>query len=124
VSITHRVLIFGGRSFGDVHRFRVALDTFRSKHIGPDDKWCIIQGKANGADRLAENYAALEGIPCISVAANWLVYNRGAGPIRNQWMLDFCAPTYAIAFPGGKGTADMTRRVQDAGITLWVPYES
>ncbi len=119
----HRVLVFGGRDFNDMVRVSTALEQFRDKFVAFNDQWCVIQGKANGADRCAENWAVLEGVACISVAANWLKYPRAAGPIRNRWMLDFCMPTYGIGFPGGKGTADMAKRLTDAGIPVWRPYE-
>ena len=42
-----------------------------------------------------------------------------AGPARNQRMLDEGKPDAGIAFPGGPGTADMTRRLKEAGIPVW-----
>lgn len=46
-------------------------------------------------------------------------YNAAAGASRNQKMLDLYQPQWAMAFPGGKGTADMVRRIEAAKIPLW-----
>lgn len=116
----HRVLCFGGRDFDRVGLIAQALGSL-GELLG--DEFCIVHGGARGADRLSGEWAAKRGICVVEVRANWGVHGaQSAGPIRNQWMLDFCMPTYAVGFPGGRGTADMTRRVQDAGIPLWRPY--
>ena len=48
--------------------------------------------------------------------ADWKVRGRAAGHIRNQQMLDEGRPHLVVAFPGGRGTADMVRRARAAGI--------
>ena len=42
-----------------------------------------------------------------------------AGPIRNQEMLDKGKPDLVIAFPGGKGTADMVGRALRTGVFVY-----
>jgi hypothetical protein len=79
----------------------------------------IIHGGASGADRLAGEWAASRGIPVEVHPADWQKYGRAAGPIRNQQMIDR-KPDMVVAFPGGRGTADMVRRVRMAGIELVV----
>lgn len=39
-------------------------------------------------------------------------YNVRAGFSRNQLQLDWGAPTHALGFPGGTGTADMLSRIK------------
>ena len=56
-----------------------------------------------------------------SYPAQWDVYGRRAGPIRNQEMIDEGKPDGVVAFPGGKGTADMVRRAEAAGLKVWFP---
>jgi hypothetical protein len=38
--------------------------------------------------------------------------------MRNQAMLDYGKPDLVVAFPGGKGTADMVRRARVAGVKV------
>lgn len=49
--------------------------------------------------------------------ADWERNGRAAGPIRNRQMLDG-KPDLVIAFPGGKGTADMVAEAKRRGIAV------
>lgn len=111
----HRVLCCGGRNFNDVQFVTARLDELRQV-LGD---FAIIHGGARGADRLAGEWGKRSGLPVIEVAANWDRFANAAGSIRNGWMLDFCFPTYAVAFPGGPGTADMVRKCKTRGIPVW-----
>ena len=111
-----RILICGGREFADsamVASAMAYLETFI------DPQYCIIQGGAKGADRLAGDYAKLKGRPCIVMYANWDVYGKRAGTLRNTWMLNYAGPDLVVAFPGGRGTADMIKQARGAGIDVW-----
>ena len=68
---------------------------------------------ARGADRFAQEWANANGVAWIVYDANWTKHGRAAGPIRNQQMLDEGRPTLVVAFPGGRGTADMVRRARE-----------
>jgi hypothetical protein len=60
-------------------------------------------------------------IPSEIYHADWQL-GRKAGPIRNQRMLDEGRPELVIAFPGGRGTSDMTARARAAPLeTISVP---
>ncbi|MCG8444954.1 MAG: DUF2493 domain-containing protein [Hyphomicrobiales bacterium] len=78
----------------------------------------LIHGGARGADEGAADWGRSEGIKVISYPANWRKHGKSAGPIRNQKMLDEGKPDIVMAFPGGKGTADMMRRAEAAGIPV------
>jgi len=78
----------------------------------------VISGCARGADTLGESWASANGIPVEKYPALWDVHGRGAGPIRNQLMLDDGKPDGVVAFPGGSGTADMVGRAKAADV--WV----
>jgi len=80
----------------------------------------IVQGEARGVDDSAANWAAKRGIPCAGFRANWGDRGRAAGPIRNGWMLKFMRPALVIAFPGGKGTANMVEQARKAGVEVRV----
>jgi hypothetical protein len=64
-----------------------------------------------GADFWANKWAASLRVTCITVKADWSAEGLMAGPIRNARMLTKYGKIDAvIAFPGGKGTADMKRQ--------------
>jgi hypothetical protein len=108
-----RVLVCGGRDFNDELAADLALDgLFLPKGS------VVIEGGARGADRLARNWAKLNGCHVQTFLADWQKDGRAAGPIRNQRMIDQGKPDLVIAFPGGRGTADMVRRAKTAGIKV------
>lgn len=92
-------LVCGGRDF---RNRQLLFDTLDSKEVS-----CIVHGGAEGADSLAGEWAVSRKVPEIVIMAQWKGYGNSAGVIRNQWMLKFTKVTHVIAFPGGRGTANM-----------------
>lgn len=111
-----KILVCGGRDYSDHEEVANVLDGYC--YSVPAMSVAIIHGGARGADSLAGRYAQENGICEIVVKANWDVHGKSAGPIRNQWMLDYCNPNIVVAFPGGAGTADMVRRARKAGVEV------
>lgn len=50
--------------------------------------------------------------------ADWSKDGRKAGPVRNSVMLSVGKPDLVIAFPGGRGTADMVRKAKAKGVPV------
>lgn len=111
-----RILVCGGRDFADVEAVNRALDAVLAKH--PD--MIVIHGAARGADTLAARWAAANDVRCEAYPADWSRHGRAAGPLRNQAMLD-TGVSGCVAFPGGRGTADMVKRCRMAGVPVWQP---
>lgn len=61
-------------------------------------------------------------VPYAIVPANWDVFDRRAGPVRNSWMLDL-KPDLVIAFPGGRGTQNMVEQAKKRGIKVMTVEE-
>lgn len=112
--MTARVLVCGGRDFDDQAAVFGALEC----HAVPGQD-SIIQGGAPGADRLAREWCHQSLCQYENYPADWKTHGRAAGPIRNQQMIDEGRPTKVVAFPGGRGTADMVRRARAAGIPVF-----
>lgn len=104
-----RLLVCGGRFFHDALRLNQVLN-------GIADVTVLIEGGADGADRLARKWAQRNRVPVESYPALWGVYGNGAGPIRNSLMLEQGKPDFYVAFPGGAGTADMVAKLSAANI--------
>lgn len=113
------VLVCGGRNFNNRGFLFECLDTFAQQ--APPPGFAVLEGGARGADRCAREWAIARGRPFFTCPAPWTMYGNNAGPVRNQWMLDFGTPIYAIAFPGQSGTRDMVNRLQAAGVPVWQP---
>lgn len=123
------ILVCGGREFTDYEKLSDILDRLcleRDWYYGEDasgeTNWLpnvvVVSGCARGADILALNWAATNWCPTLEYPADWLKHGRAAGPIRNQQMLDEGKPDIVVAFPGGRGTADMIARARKAGIEV------
>lgn len=108
-----RILVTGGRDYADRERLTRTLDDLaRTRAIA-----VIIHGNAPGADSLAAEWARLSHVPVEAYPADWRK-GRGAGPERNAKMLREGRPDLVVAFPGGRGTADMVRRARAAGVRV------
>lgn len=128
-----RVLVCGGRDYDNLEYMKIKLREL----FDVDDTVTLIHGDANGADRLSEK--ALEGyfrggFEVKRFPADWhdlshrdalirtrrdgTKYDARAGYRRNQKMLAEGSPAFVVAFPGGKGTADMVRQAKAAGIKV------
>ena len=80
----------------------------------------LISGHAPGADTLGERYAREHDLKLRVFPAQWELYGKTAGVIRNQQMTDYALKESAIAvfFWNGssRGTRDAIRRALKAGI--------
>ena len=106
------MLVCGGRDYWDKAAIR--------KELAEVKPTAVIHGAASGADKLAGEVAGEMGIPVEEFPARWNDYGRAAGVIRNQMMLTHGKPDLVVAFPGGKGTADMVQRALKAHVPVRV----
>lgn len=129
------VVVTGGRNYTDRAAIYAALDQLHSQY----PITMLREGDASGVDRICGEWADSHGVKHDRCPADWSnldapgavirhgkhgPYNARAGHDRNQSMLDVePKPQYGVAFPGGTGTADMTKRMRASGITVWEPYK-
>lgn len=116
-----RLLVCGGREYLDADVLERSLDSIHQGPRGPIES--IIHGGARGADTMAGDWARRRGISCTAYDANWELEGRAAGPIRNKRMLDEGSPDLVVAFPGGRGTANMIRQATERGFEVIVIEE-
>jgi YspA, cpYpsA-related SLOG family len=120
-----RLLVCGGRDYYNHQKVNEEIPKALNWESTDDmETWLppidtvIISGGAKGADSLAIDWAVVHWCKFEEYKANWENDGKGAGPVRNQRMLDEGKPDKVLAFPGGKGTADMIRRAKRAGIPV------
>lgn len=106
--------VCGGRKFSSYDVVATALARM-VKRAGA--RVVIVHGDAPGADQLADRAARKLRLDVIRVPALWTEYGRGAGPRRNG-VIAALPLKYLLAFPGGDGTADMSRRAAAAGVEV------
>lgn len=107
-----RVVVTGGRDYENRLVVVESLTPLRDKID------VLIHGGARGADTLCAQVADELGITTVEYPADWKAHGRGAGPRRNQQMIDEGQPDLCLAYPGGRGTADMVRRCKKADIPV------
>ena len=142
-----KILVCGGRNYGNVVRTvgnttdeppetQERLEEYKhihdvlnrltcqySKEYKPDDNWLptditIIEGGAKGADSAAADFALCAFCKLEEYNAEWDKYGKAAGFLRNKAMLDEGKPDLVVAFPGGKGTANMVSLAEAAGVEV------
>ena len=111
-----KVLVCGGRNYSDAGRVEMELD--RVSTAKPIT--LLVHGGATGADQCAELWACRNGIHTAKFAIErrvWKRHGKAAGPMRNRLML-CCNPDLVLAFPGGRGTANMVKLAREAGVPV------
>lgn len=117
-----RVLVCGGRDFTDRELFNSTLDKINKE----TPITSIIHGNAKGADVMSWSWILMNNhgrvgdaqLECLAFNADWNKHGKAAGYIRNKQMLDDGKPDLVIAFPGGKGTANMVKLAKEAGVEV------
>jgi ABC-type sugar transport system substrate-binding protein len=120
-----RVLICGCRTYTDDVLFDVIMIGLAARAKVLHEDLVIINGKAPGADTLADVKAGQLGVGTDPYPADWNRYGRAAGPIRNKQMLVEGQPDVVIAFldrpeAESKGTRNMIEQSEKAGILVFV----
>jgi len=114
-----RVLVCGGRDYNNEKKVFEILSKINKDT--PID--CIITGGSTGAD-MSGTFWGRKFCNHVEVYyAEWDKYGRAAGPIRNQKMLEESKPDMVVAFPGGRGTADMIYRAGLAKVKIMIVGE-
>jgi hypothetical protein len=107
-----RVLVCGGRDFDDWAMLCTVLNALNPYPT------VVIHGAARGADRMAGDWARANGLSWEAFPADWQRDGKAAGVIRNSRMLAEGKPDLVVAFPGGRGTADMVAKARKVGVPV------
>lgn len=87
-----KVIVAGSRNFDNYELLKEKMDFFLKSKI---DKGKlnfsveIVSGTARGADQLGERYAKERGFALKQFPANWNLYKKRAGYVRNKQMRDY-----------------------------------
>lgn len=113
-----RLVVTGGRTFSDAGYVQRVIKSYQKLAKSESKVLVVVQGGAHGLDTLVYECCKKLGIPCFTCDAQWDYYGNPAGPIRNGWMIEFFNPTHGFVFPGDRGTADMRKKMELAGIAV------
>lgn len=98
-----RLVVTGGRAFTLLSVIEGAL-RIADERYGID---VLIHGGAPGVDSMCADWAARNDKRVITYSAQWNIFGKRAGHIRNEQMIVQGRPDRGLVFPGGKGTLDM-----------------
>lgn len=126
----YKILVCGGRYYSNKWLVYTYLDTYRVQYEG---NLHIIHGNCVrrnnetnelvGADYYAKCWAYDNNISQTPYPAEWKKYGYSAGYVRNKLMLNE-NPDMVLAFPGGKGTANMVKLARNGKIPVYIVPES
>lgn len=114
--MSERILVCGDRLWSDFDTVLKKLSEIQqSKGIE-----VVIEGEAEGADKIGAAAAVRLGIPVLKFPANWKKYGHNAGPMRNLEMLSEGKPTLVLAFhdfiQNSKGTKHMVNAARNTSV--------
>lgn len=96
-----RIIIAGGR-----HLYPTMSEL---EAVVPLEATEIVSGGCSGVDTCGEEYAALKGLGCLIMGADWKKHGRAAGPIRNAAMAEY-GDILVLFWDGkSKGSANMKK---------------
>lgn len=124
-NIRSRIIVCGGRHFDNYTCLCTVIDSILSELNLDFDEIEIVSGNCSGADQLGERYADDNDISYSVFPAQWSVYGRSAGPIRNSEMVKYASESeipVVVAFvsPNTKGTQDTIKKAQKLGFKLFI----
>ena len=103
-----KVVIAGGRNFRDYAVLKEAISRIQFQEMP-----VIISGGATGADSLGERFAKENGYPLLRFPAQWGVYGKAAGPIRNVRMAEEADAVICFWDGYSPGTKHMIKATKD-----------
>lgn len=110
--MTKKLIIAGSRS---VENYEILLQAIKNSEFDMDEFDTIVSGCALGADSLGIRYAMEHKKKVLQFpvsAADWRLYGRAAGPIRNKKMAETGDALIALWDGESKGTENMIASMQ------------
>ena len=107
-------IIAGSRT---VTEYNELIKAIRASDITPT---VIISGTAQGADKLGERYGAEHNIPVERFSADWDMYGKRAGYIRNVEMTNAAEALICLWDGVSKGALHMINIAKERGLKIYV----
>jgi hypothetical protein len=112
-----KLIVAGNRELTDYAVVKTAIDEIIASGVIIT---AIIDGAASGVDNLASRYALEHGMENIRIPAEWGLYHRGAGPVRNRRMAEMGDALLAIWDGRSRGTKNMIASARQKGLPVYI----
>lgn len=118
-----KVIIAGSRNFNNYKLLKKKMDFFLKNKIDknkPSFNIEIVSGTARGADTLGEKYAKEKGFALKRFPANWDLYGKKAGYIRNKEMRNYADVCVVFWDAESKGSKHMINLAKEDNMPIRV----
>jgi hypothetical protein len=122
--------IVGSRNFTDSDMMEKALLSLLDEKSLSADDCSIVSGGARGADTLSEQLAGYWDMQSIIFKADWALYGKSAGFVRNEkivaqshYLMVFFGPPEGDTFPS-KGASHTLQLAKERHVPYEVHYQS
>lgn len=118
--------IVGCRHYNDATDFAERLEDLQYAGINDlfyEEVDAIVSGGAKGTDTLARWAAEKAGFPFLEFNADWEMYGKKAGPIRNKKIVDAVDMIWAFwdgKSTGTKNTIDQAKKAGIPVVIFWI----
>lgn len=112
-----RVIIAGSRGFDNYDLLCAYADYKLSKIT---DEIEIVSGGAKGADQLGERYAKERGYSLRVFPAEWDIYGKRAGYLRNVKMAEYADALLVFWDGESRGTKNMIYEARSRGLKIGI----
>lgn len=109
-----KVIIAGSRTIDNFHAVEIAV--IKSKF----DITEVVSGRAKGVDYLGELYALKFSIPIKKFPAQWTMFGKRAGYIRNAEMSEYADALIAVWDGHSPGTLHMINLMKELNKPVYV----
>lgn len=109
-----KLIIAGSRH---IHSYSLLEEAVGSSGFKPTE---IFSGCAGGVDQLGEQYATEHAIVLRRFYADWSIFGKSAGPIRNREMAENADALIALWDGASRGTSDMIKKAIDCNLKVKV----
>lgn len=110
-----KVIIAGSRNISDYDVVELAVLQSKFQNITE-----VVSGCARGVDFLGEQWALNNNIPIRSFPAEWGLYGKSAGYIRNGKMAQYADALIAVWDGKSRGTANMIKLAKERQLLVYV----
>lgn len=111
-----KVIIAGGR---DITDYELVLSAVSESQFDITE---IVSGMASGVDALAVKYSKENNLPLNEFWAEWNLYGKSAGPIRNRRMAESADGLIAIWDGKSRGTKNMIDEATKRNLKVFIKY--
>lgn len=116
-----RVIIAGSRNFNNYNLLNSTISNYLKENTNNVE---IISGTARGADQLGERFANEYGYQIKRFPADWNLYGKSAGPIRNREMAEYASDGQGVLFTfwdgKSRGTKSMINLAKKFGLEVHI----